>query len=112
MRRSGVPVMFVLAGLALWFGPWRATAHAHGGASVEVVCEAAPVDLFLHGSDPLGSEQWFGGDAPATPISSQACRTSAWWRTLLGTAMLGLGLGSATRDRTAARVARLQAARA
>lgn len=111
MRRSGVPVILVIGALALWFGPWRATATAEGGASVQVVCEAAPVDLFLYGSDPLGSQQWFGGDAHQVPLPSEACRTSAWWRTLLGTALMGLGIGSATRDRTAARVARLQAAR-
>lgn len=95
--------MLVVAGLALWFGPWRATSHADGGASVEVVCAAAPVDLVMYGPGSAG-----GGEAP---LSSQACRTSAWWRTMLGTAALGIGLGSATRDRTAARVARMHAAR-
>lgn len=103
MRRSGTPVMLVVAGLALWFGPWRATAQLDDGAGVEVVCAAAPVDLVMYGPGSAGTDD--------APLSSDACRTSAWWRTMLGTAALGVGLGSATRDRTAARVARMQAAR-
>ena len=99
-------MVFVLAGVALWFGPWRATAHAEGGVDVAVVCRAAPVDLYLYGSHP------FDDGGPEAPISSDACRTSAWWRTVLGTVLLGVGIGSGTRERTAARVARMHAARA
>jgi hypothetical protein len=68
------------------------------------VCAAAPVDLVMYGPGSAGA-----GDAP---LSSDACRTSAWWRTMLGTALLGVGIGSGNRDRTAARVARMHAARA
>ena len=111
MRRA-VGIFLVIAGLWLWFGPWQATMAGDGSgnmpASMTVSCAAAPVDLVLYGNDPLGLNPKLGaGDGVVAPPTSDACRTSAWWRTLTGVLALGVGLGLLTRDRTQARLARL-----
>lgn len=111
MRRA-VGILLVIAGLWLWFGPWQATMAGDGSgnmpASTTVSCAAAPVDLVLYGNDPLGLNPKLGaGDGVVAPPASDACRASAWWRTLTGVLALGVGLGLLTRDRTQARLARL-----
>jgi hypothetical protein len=111
MRRA-VGIVLVIAGLWLWFGPWQATMAGDGSgntpASMRVACAAAPVDLVLYGNDPLGLNPRLGaGDGVAAPPAGDACRTSAWWRTLTGVLLLGIGVGLFTRDRTRARLARL-----
>lgn len=108
MRRAA-SILLLVTGMWLWFGPWQATlAPADpAGGSVQVACAWAPVDLMLYGSDPLGSDAWFGdGNTTAAPAASAACRTSAWWRTILGVLALGIGLGTATRRRMQAYLAR------
>ena len=112
MRRAA-SILFLVTGAWLWFGPWQVTLAAADPAagSVQVACAWAPVDLMLYGSDPLGSDAWFGeGSAMTTPAASDACRTSAWWRTILGVLALGIGLGTATRGRMQAYLDRADAA--
>lgn len=110
MRRA-VSIVFVILGLWLWFGSWHASMPGGAGgnspATVEVACAPAPVDLVLYGNDPLGLNPRLGaGSGVVAPAASDACRTSAWWRTLTGVLALGIGIGAATRDRTQARLAR------
>ena len=73
-------------------------------ASIEVSCAPAPVDLLLYGNDPLALNPRLGaGTGVVAPPASDACRASAWWRTLLGASALGVGVGRLTRDRHRAR---------
>lgn len=108
--RRWAPFWLAMAGLATWFMPWTATASADGFMPIEVSCPAAPVDLMVYGSSGT-STGWSmvtpSGDTITAAGNDGACRTSAWWRTMLGTVLLAVGLGRATRVRREDRPRRL-----
>ena len=101
MRRRA-PLWLALAGLALWFMPWTATATTDGFMPIEVSCPAAPIDLMVYGESGT-STGWSmvtpSGDTVTAAGDAGACHTSAWWRTMVGTVLLAMGLGHATRIR-------------
>jgi hypothetical protein len=100
--RRWVPLWLAMAGLAAWFMPWTATASADGYMPIEVSCPAAPIDLMRYSGSGM-STGWSmvtpSGDTITAAGNDGACHTSAWWRTMLGTVLLAVGLGRATRVR-------------
>ena len=109
MRRWG-PFWLAMAGLATWFMPWTATASVDGFMPIEVSCPAAPVDLIVYGGSgtSLGwSMVTASGDTVTAAGHEGACHASAWWPTMVGTVLLAVGLGRATRVRRDDRPRRL-----
>ena len=101
--RQWVPFWLVMAGLIAWFMPWTATASADGYVPVQVSCPAAPIDLMVYGSGSGASVDWSTvtntGETITAAGHDGVCRTSAWWRTMLGTVLVAVGLGRANRVR-------------
>lgn len=88
----------IVAGVAAWYMPWTATASAPGTLDFEVDCPAAPVDLLVNSQIEGWANDTTSNDIAAASAAG-VCRTSAWWRTMLGTVLVAVGLGRATRGK-------------
>jgi hypothetical protein len=112
--RLRAPFWLVMAGLVAWFMPWTATASADGYVPVRVSCPVAPVDLMVYGSGSGALADWStvtnSGETITAAGADGACRGSAWWRTMLGTVLIAIGLGRANRVRLTVRPHRLATA--